>query len=163
MILPYPTTAKKVCSQADIRYNQIFVFIYVSQDSKQSKCRISIENLSLKKIHWTSLGICVKAGGTGGTRGSQICKKPKVTKISKTGCNHPKSAKAEGNPEVTKFTDFCWYSHLRFLQILVTWVTSTLQPAFLVKPCSNLEHVHRNTWKILTRKAASFAAFTDLG
>ena len=34
-----------------------------------------------------------------------------------------------------------------------------LQPAFLVKPwkpCSNLEHVHRNTWIILTRKAASF-------
>ncbi len=31
-----------------------------------------------------------------------------------------------------------------------------IQTAFLVKPCSNLEHVHRNTWKILTRKAASF-------
>ncbi len=32
-----------------------------------------------------------------------------------------------------------------------------IQPAFLVIPCSNLEHVHRNTWKILTRKAVSFA------
>ena len=32
----------------------------------------------------------------------------------------------------------------------------TIQPAFLVIPCSNLEHVHRNTWKILTRKAVSF-------
>ncbi len=32
----------------------------------------------------------------------------------------------------------------------------SIQPAFLVKPCSNLEHVHRNTWKILTRKAVSF-------
>ncbi len=32
-----------------------------------------------------------------------------------------------------------------------------LQPALLVTPCSNLEHVHRNTCKILTRKAASFA------
>ena len=31
-----------------------------------------------------------------------------------------------------------------------------IQPAFLVKPCSNLEHVHRNTWKILTRKVVSF-------
>ena len=32
-----------------------------------------------------------------------------------------------------------------------------IQPAFLVKPCSNLEHVHWNTWKILTRKVVSFA------
>ncbi len=32
----------------------------------------------------------------------------------------------------------------------------TIQPAFLVIPCSNLEHVHRNTWKILTRKVVSF-------
>ena len=32
----------------------------------------------------------------------------------------------------------------------------SIQPAFLVIPCSNLEHVHRNTWKILTRKAVSF-------
>ena len=40
-----------------------------------------------------------------------------------------------------------------------------IQPAFLVIPCSNLEHVHRNTWKILTRKAVSFGRFTtgDLG
>ena len=35
--------------------------------------------------------------------------------------------------------------------------TNAIQTAFPVKPCSNLEHVHRNTWKILTRKAASFA------
>ncbi len=32
-----------------------------------------------------------------------------------------------------------------------------IQPAFLVKRSSNFEHLHRNTWKILTRKAASFA------
>ncbi len=31
-----------------------------------------------------------------------------------------------------------------------------IQPAFLVKRSSNLELLHRNTWKILTRKAASF-------
>ncbi len=31
-----------------------------------------------------------------------------------------------------------------------------IQPAFLVIPCSKLEHVHWNTWKILTRKAVSF-------
>ncbi len=31
-----------------------------------------------------------------------------------------------------------------------------IQPAFLVKRSSNLELSHRNTWKILTRKAASF-------
>ncbi len=36
-----------------------------------------------------------------------------------------------------------------------------VQPAFLVKWSSNLEHLHRNTWKILTRKAASFA-ITDV-
>ena len=35
--------------------------------------------------------------------------------------------------------------------------TVPIQPAFLVKRSSNLEHLHRNTWKILTRKAASFA------
>ncbi len=32
----------------------------------------------------------------------------------------------------------------------------SVQPAFLVKQSSNLELLHRNTWKILTRKAASF-------
>ncbi len=35
-------------------------------------------------------------------------------------------------------------------------IFEAVQPAFLVTPSSNLEHVHRNTWKILTRKAASF-------
>ena len=38
----------------------------------------------------------------------------------------------------------------------------SIQPAFLVKPCSNLEHVHRNTWKILTRKAVSFELLMNL-
>ena len=41
-------------------------------------------------------------------------------------------------------------------------IFESIQPAFLVKPCSNLEHVHRNTWKILTRKAVSFGGFCDL-
>ncbi len=35
-------------------------------------------------------------------------------------------------------------------------LVAPIQPAFLVKRSSNLEHLHRNTWKILTRKAASF-------
>ncbi len=34
-----------------------------------------------------------------------------------------------------------------------------IQPAFLVKRSSNLELLHRNTWKILTRKAVSFGLF----
>ncbi len=34
--------------------------------------------------------------------------------------------------------------------------TVAIQPAFLVKRSSNLELLHRNSWKILTRKAASF-------
>ncbi len=38
----------------------------------------------------------------------------------------------------------------------MTLLGKSIQPGFLVKPCSNLEHVHRNTWKILTRKAVSF-------
>ncbi len=33
-----------------------------------------------------------------------------------------------------------------------------IQPAFLVQGISNLELLHRNTWKILTRKAASFVS-----
>ena len=45
------------------------------------------------------------------------------------------------------------YTHQnkKLLEILFT-----IQPAFLVIPCSKLEHVHWNTWKILTRKAVSF-------
>ncbi len=39
---------------------------------------------------------------------------------------------------------------------------SAIQPAFLVKRSSNLEHLHRNTWKILTRKAASFGKFLGI-
>ncbi len=46
------------------------------------------------------------------------------------------------------------YGFLRTLEIIIHL---PIQPAFLVIPCSNLEHVHRNTWKILTRKAVSFA------
>ncbi len=41
--------------------------------------------------------------------------------------------------------------------LMLTWLLTPIQSAFLVKRSSNLEHLHRNTWKILTRKAASFA------
>ena len=37
-----------------------------------------------------------------------------------------------------------------------------IQPAFLVKRSSNLEHLHRNTWKILTRKAVSFTNLKNI-
>ncbi len=40
--------------------------------------------------------------------------------------------------------------------IIIYSVDSAIQPAFLVKRSSNLELLHRNTWKILTRKAAPF-------
>ena len=57
------------------------------------------------------------------------------------------------------------HQHLMTLRIdsfvLFTYrlILYTIQPAFLVKRCSNLEHLHRNTWKILTRKAASFVRY----
>ncbi len=55
---------------------------------------------------------------------------------------------------------FRWL-HPRFLSVhytvnIVRNSQSTIQPASLVKRSSNLEHLQRNTWKILTRKAASF-------
>ena len=37
-------------------------------------------------------------------------------------------------------------------------LSDSIQPAFLVKQSSNLELLHRNTWKILTRKVASFVS-----
>ena len=54
-----------------------------------------------------------------------------------------------------------YYNRLKLAtsNMLVQHVFNTIcaiQPAFLVKQSSNLELLHRNTWKILTRKAVSF-------
>ncbi len=49
-----------------------------------------------------------------------------------------------------------WVSKCSFTALLHR-IAIPIQPAFLVKQSSNLELLHRNTWKILTRKAASFA------
>ena len=52
----------------------------------------------------------------------------------------------------------CNNTHNRYIfSCQLGWITNSIQPAFLVIPCSNFEHVHRNTWKILTRKAVSVA------
>ncbi len=73
-----------------------------------------------------------------------------------TGSQLTKDKHIDANQQLVSGKTPCW-NKLKDTWYFPASTRRPIQPAFLVKWSSNLEHLHRNTWTFLTRKTVSFA------